>query len=94
MNAASRALMGESIAATLHSAGAPELPDHHIYRIKQETHSDHVVRVEVRRLNDRVGSTCLAWSTFSLRDGGTAVDAVVRACTEAHAEAFPNGAVA
>lgn len=71
--------------------GAPELPAHHFYRIKQDSHSDHVIRVEVRETSSRVGSDCLSWSTFSTREGGTAVDAAVRACSEAFTDAFPEG---
>lgn len=91
MNAAQRAALGESAALTLTAMGAPELPDGHIYRIKQEPHSDHVVRVEVRRLNPDVGSTRLSWATFSLFAGTTAPEAVVRACSEAFNDAFPEG---
>lgn len=76
----------------LTGAGAPELPAEHFYRIKQETHSDHVVRVEVRKIASLgLGSNLLSWATFSTREGGAVVDATVRAATEAHAEAFPNG---
>ncbi|MBB6564427.1 hypothetical protein HPO96_37135 [Kribbella sandramycini] len=94
MNAAQRAALGESTAATLHAAGAPELPEHHFYRISPDKHSDHVVRVEVRKLRTGpyLGSECLSWATFSTREGMTAVGPLVRACIEAHADAFPNGA--
>lgn len=92
MNAASRAAMGESAMDNLVSAGAPELPAHHIYRIRQETHSDHVIRVEVRKLNERTGSYCLSWATFTVRDyAESLVTALVRACHEAYADPFPEG---
>ena len=91
MNAADRERLGAGVAASLAAMGAPELPAHHMYRVVPEAHSDHVVRVEVRRLNVAVGSTRLSWSTFSTRDGEPAVDRLVRAAAEAHADAFPEG---
>jgi hypothetical protein len=94
MNAAQRQAFGETAAATLSVLGAPELPARHIYRVKQDPHSDHVVIVEVRKLGARVGSDRLSWSTFSTRQGEPATDALVRACNEAYADAFPNGAPA
>lgn len=90
MNAAQRERLGESVAANLAAMGAPELPDHHLYRIVPDRHSDHVVRVEVRKLGV-TGSARLSYATFSTRDGAPAVDRLVRACHEAYADAFPEG---
>lgn len=91
MSAAYRARLGAAWAETLSSLGAPDLPDHHLYRIGFEPHSDHVVRVEVRKLNHTTGSTQLSWATFSLRQGESNADSIVRACHEAYADAFPEG---
>ncbi|WBQ03816.1 hypothetical protein [Kribbella sp. CA-293567] len=83
---------GHSAYDMLTAAGAPELPAHHFYRIKQDPHSDHVVRVEVREISTRTGSERLSWATFSLREGlGPVLEATVRAATEAFDDAFPNG---
>jgi hypothetical protein len=86
-----RLAQGHTAYELLVAAGAPELPLGFAYRIKQEKHSDHVVRVEVRKDAERVGTECLAWSTFSLREDDAVVVATVRAASEAFAEAFPNG---
>lgn len=75
----------------LTAAGAPELPTDHFYRIKQDPHSDHVVRVEVRKVAERIGSKALGSATFSTRSGEPALTATVAACHTATAEAFPNG---
>lgn len=86
-----RLAQGHSAYEMLVDAGAPELPFGFSYRVKQDRNSDHVVRVEVRQDATRLGSELWAWSTFSIREDGTTLDATVRAATEAHAEAFPNG---
>jgi hypothetical protein len=92
VNAATRAAMGESHYRLLTAAGAPALPDGYAYRIKQDPHSDHVVRVEVRRTAERVGTELLSSATFSIREGlGSVLEAATVACTEAHTAAFPNG---
>ena len=88
MNATQLANLRDAVAANLASMGAPELPEGHIYRIAADKHSDHVVRVEVRKLNKPVGSTRLSWATFSTRQGEPATDRLVRACREAYADAF------
>lgn len=91
MNATQRANLRDAVAANLASMGAPELPEGHIYRIAADRNSDNVVRVEVRKLNPTLGSTRLSWATFSTRQGEPAVTAIVRACHEAYADAFPEG---
>lgn len=91
MNASQRAALADSVAANLAAMGAPDLPEGHIYRIAADRFSDSAVRVEVRRLNPAVGSVRLSWATFSTRQGEPAVTALVRACGEAYADAFPEG---
>lgn len=91
MSARATAGLGHAAYALLLQAGAEELPSGFSYRVKQDPHSDHVVRVEVREDAERIGTKCLSWATFSLREGGAAIDATVRACNEAHLDAFPNG---